>query len=105
MTRGAAIPKTVMLHFPFRAGKRGGRKEMRLPEGTAAASKAVRTIREGMWVVAEQPEAGRPVDRMGPALWEWLIGCGEGGYVVLYRPEGDLAVVLAVRHQREAGYG
>jgi len=75
------------------------------PQNTAAASKAVRTIREGMWVVAEQPEAGRPVDRMGPAFREWLIGSGESGYVVLYRLEGDLAVVLAVRHQREAGYG
>ncbi len=33
MTRGAAIPETVTLHVPFRIVKRGGRKEMQLPEG------------------------------------------------------------------------
>lgn len=33
MTRGAAIPDTVTLHVPFRVVKRGGRKEMQLPEG------------------------------------------------------------------------
>ena len=33
MTRGAPIPETVTLHVPFRIVKRGGRKEMRLPEG------------------------------------------------------------------------
>ena len=33
MTRGAPIPETVTLHVPFRIVKRGGRKEMQLPEG------------------------------------------------------------------------
>lgn len=33
MTRGAPIPDTVTLHVPFRIVKRGGRKEMQLPEG------------------------------------------------------------------------
>ena len=33
MTRGAPIPETVTLHVPFRVVKRGGRKEMQLPEG------------------------------------------------------------------------
>ncbi|MFN6952531.1 MAG: hypothetical protein ACK4NE_08055 [Albidovulum sp.] len=32
MTRGAPIPETVTLHIPFRVVKRGGRKEMRLPD-------------------------------------------------------------------------
>ena len=34
MTRGTPIPETVTLHVPFRIVKRGGRKEMQLPEGT-----------------------------------------------------------------------
>jgi len=34
MTRGTPAPETVTLHVPFRVVKRGGRKEMRLPEGT-----------------------------------------------------------------------
>jgi len=75
------------------------------PKNQAAASKAVQSNREGMRVVAEHPEAGRPVARMDPEFREWLIGFGDSGYVVLYRLDGDTAVVLAVRHQREAGYG
>ena len=35
MTRGTPIPDTVTLHVPFRVVKRGGRKEMQLPEGAA----------------------------------------------------------------------
>jgi hypothetical protein len=33
MTRATSIPETVTLHVPFRVVKRGGRKEMQLPEG------------------------------------------------------------------------
>jgi hypothetical protein len=33
MTRASPIPETVMLRVPFRSVKRGGRKEMHLPEG------------------------------------------------------------------------
>lgn len=35
MTRGAPTPETVTIHVPFRVVKRGGRKEMQLPEGAA----------------------------------------------------------------------
>ena len=35
MTRGTPIPDTVTLHVPFRVVKRGGRKEMQLPEGAS----------------------------------------------------------------------
>ena len=33
MNRATPIPETVTLHVPFRVVKRGGRKEMQLPEG------------------------------------------------------------------------
>lgn len=33
MTRGTPIPDTVTLQVPFRIVKRGGRKEMQMPEG------------------------------------------------------------------------
>ena len=33
MTRSAPIPDSVTLHVPFRIVRRGGRKEMQLPEG------------------------------------------------------------------------
>ena len=42
---------------------------------------------------------------MPPEYREWPIDFGESGYLALYRYEGDLVTVLAVRHQREAGYG
>lgn len=74
------------------------------PKNPDAASRAVRAIREGMKIVAEHPGVGRPADKMDPEFREWLIPFGDSGYVVLYRVDGDLAVVLAVRHQREAGY-
>ena len=69
-----------------------------------AASRAVSAIREGMQIIAAHPGAGRPADKMAPEFREWLIPFGDGGYVALYRLDGDLAVVLAVRHRREAGY-
>ena len=33
MTRAKSVPETVTVHIPFRLVKRGGRKEMQLPEG------------------------------------------------------------------------
>ena len=33
MKRATPVPDTVTLHVPFRVVKRGGRKEMQLPEG------------------------------------------------------------------------
>jgi hypothetical protein len=35
MNSRVPIPDTVTLQVPFRIVKRGGRKEMQLPEGTA----------------------------------------------------------------------
>jgi plasmid stabilization system protein ParE len=73
------------------------------PKNPSAATRAVWAIREGMQIVAEHPEAGKPMENMAPEYREWLIGFGDSGYVAVYRLEGDLAVVLAVRHQRESG--
>ena len=39
MTRNTSIPDTMTIHVPFRVVKRGGRKEMVLPEGAAQAPK------------------------------------------------------------------
>ncbi len=35
---------------------------------------------------------------------EWLIDFGDSGYVLLYHYDGTTALVLRVRHQKEAGY-
>jgi len=44
MTRGRPIPETVTLHIPFRVLKRGGRKEMQLPEGAVPPRRADNTL-------------------------------------------------------------
>ena len=44
MTRGAPIPETVTLHVPFRVVKRGGRKEMHLPEGDTHSRRTDNTL-------------------------------------------------------------
>jgi hypothetical protein len=44
MTRGVSIPETVTLHVPFRIVKRGGRKEMVLPEGATLLRRTDNTL-------------------------------------------------------------
>lgn len=44
MTRGRQIPETVTLHVPFRIVKRGGRKEMHLPEGATLLRRTDKTL-------------------------------------------------------------
>ncbi len=44
MTRGTPIPETVTLHVPFRVVKRGGRKEMQLPEGAMQPQRTDNTL-------------------------------------------------------------
>lgn len=44
MTRVSPIPEIVTLHVPFRVVKRGGRKEMHLPDGFRPDRKADNTL-------------------------------------------------------------
>ncbi|WP_417625884.1 hypothetical protein [Pararhodobacter aggregans] len=44
MTSASPIPKTMTLHVPFRVVKRGGRKEMHLPDGVRPDRKADNTL-------------------------------------------------------------
>lgn len=69
-----------------------------------AARRAVATIRAGVRILARHPEIGRPAEDMPPEFREWPMRFGAGGYVAFYRYDGDVVVVLAVRHSREAGY-
>ncbi|MEQ1590939.1 MAG: type II toxin-antitoxin system RelE/ParE family toxin [Thiobacillaceae bacterium] len=69
-----------------------------------AAKRAVKAIREGVRVIAQQPGIGRPAEEMEPEYREWPIDFGDSGYVALYRYAGKTAVIVAVRHQKEIGY-
>ena len=44
MTRTTQIPDTITVHVPFRVVKRGGRKEMHLPEGAAQLRRTDSTL-------------------------------------------------------------
>ena len=69
-----------------------------------AANRAVHAIRASVKILMHQPGVGRPADGMDPEFREWMIDFGDSGYVALYRFDGVKAVILAVRHRREAGY-
>ena len=69
-----------------------------------AAKRAIKAIRESIQIVAQQPGVGRPVEDMEPEFREWPINFSDSGYIALYRYDGQTAVILSVRHQREAGY-
>ena len=70
----------------------------------ASALEHLRRIREGVLILEGHPEIGRKV--AGFPQRELVISHGGSGYVALYehsRAE-NLIRVVAVRHQREAGY-
>jgi len=69
-----------------------------------AGQRAVLAIRQGARSLAKHPGIGRPVEEMLPGFREWIVEFGHGGYVILYHFDGKEAVILAVRHGREAGY-
>lgn len=68
------------------------------------AKRAISKIRRNVKILALQPQVGRPVEEMPHQCREWPIEFGNSGYVVLYHFDGTVAVLLAVRHQLEAGY-
>jgi len=75
-----------------------------LEKNPQAARQAIGVIRQGVNILALHPEVGRPVDVMDPEYREWPIAFGGSGYIALYHYDGQTAIIVAVRHQREAGY-
>ena len=70
----------------------------------AAAIKALDAIDVGSKGLKDFPNAGRPAYDLDPEHRELLIPFGAAGYILIYEVVGDRVHVLAVRHQREAGY-
>ena len=68
------------------------------------AASRVREVISAIDVLAQNPLIGRPVET---DLRELVIGRRAHGYVALYRyvEEVDTVFVLAIRGQRESGYG
>ena len=67
------------------------------------ASDVVQLIAEAVDVLANHPLMGRPVEQ---GLRELVISQGKSGYVALYsyEREEEVVLLLAIRHQKEAGY-
>jgi plasmid stabilization system protein ParE len=47
---------------------------------------------------------GRPVEEMDDEFRDWIIDFGDSGYVARYRLDAHNVIILAVRHQKEAGF-
>lgn len=69
-----------------------------------AAKAAAGAIRKQAALLKTFPGAGRPVDDLDPEHRELLIPFGVTGYVLVYEIYAERILVLAVRHQKEAGY-
>lgn len=68
-----------------------------------AAAETVGLIEEAVALLTRHPLIGRPVES---AMHELVISRGRTGYVALYsfEPAQDAVLILAIRHQREAGF-
>ena len=74
-----------------------------LESDPAAAAETVDLIEEAVTVLRRHPHIGRPAEA---GLRELVISRGRSGYLALYSYEAaeDVVLVLAIRHQHEAGY-
>jgi plasmid stabilization system protein ParE len=74
-----------------------------LGEWPLAAVSTVDMVVDALGILAQHPKIGRPV---GQGLRELVISRGKSGYLALYDydEQSDMVLVLALRHQREAGY-
>jgi plasmid stabilization system protein ParE len=79
-------------------------REFLQAKSPVAAKRAGETIVQSLQVLRRQPQLGRPIEDLPERFREWVIDFGTDGYVARYRVEGGQVVVLAIRHQKEAGY-
>jgi len=69
----------------------------------AAAHATANVIFEALEILLQHPEIGR---KLSSGNRELVISRGHSGYLALYRylPATQRVLILALRHQREAGY-
>lgn len=77
--------------------------EFAAAEDPVAAGAATGLILDALRILERHPLIGRPVDEELRAL---VISRGKSGYVALYEyvEAQDVILVLALRHQKEAGF-
>ena len=78
-------------------------RDFLLESAPEAAAETVNIILDGLKILGSHPLIGRPV---GHGLRELVISRGRTGYLALYQYDAhaDVALVLAVKHQRESDY-
>lgn len=74
------------------------------PKSPEAAQRAAQAVRQGVAILGTHPRLGRTIEDLPEAFREWLIDFGDSGYIVRYRLDSDAVTILAIRHQKEAGY-
>jgi plasmid stabilization system protein ParE len=74
------------------------------PKNPDAARRAGEAIRQAVKILGTYPRMGRLIDDLPDQYREWPIDFGDSGYIARYRVDDDVITILAIRHQREAGY-
>ena len=69
-----------------------------------AARAAIKTIRERVNILKTFPQLGKPALDLNPGDRELPVPFGASGYVIAYTLLDTKILILAVRHQKEAGY-
>lgn len=77
--------------------------EFLLQSDARAAQATAGLLMTAIAILGQHPLVGRPVEH---GLRELVISRGRSGYLALYSYEAreDAVLILAIRHQREAGY-
>ena len=72
-------------------------------EDPARARRQVLSVRRALELLADHPLLGREAEE---GRRELILSRGRYGYVAKYRwvPAEDVILILAIRHQREAGF-
>lgn len=69
-----------------------------------AAKMAIYAIRKRILTLTSFPYAGRITVDMDSGDMELFVRYGSSGYVVLYHVKDSEIFILAIRHQKQAGY-
>ena len=79
--------------------------EFNFERDPATALAHIARVRSAIVILDAHPEIGRPLSG-GSTLRELVISQGKTGYIALYEysPVEKLVRIVAIRHQREAGY-
>jgi plasmid stabilization system protein ParE len=77
--------------------------ELFAKENPIRARMQMLSVRRAFELLAAHPHLGRTVET---GRRELVLSRGQDGYIALYRwlPVDEIVMILAVRHQREAGY-